>query len=196
MTDATRNRRRTSEVVDAAAKLFHENGYDATTVQDVADALGILKGSVYHYIKTKEDLLFAVVEQAHEATIANLQQVHDLDGDVPAKLRAFVRAHMELLFRERIKIGVYLHDFRSLNDDHRRVVAERRREYADHLTALIEQGQREGTISADRDPHLSTLALLGMLNWAYEWYREDGREDPHRIMDEFAEIALRGLTGP
>lgn len=188
-------KRRSTEVVAAAAKLFYTNGYDATSVQDVADALGILKGSVYHYIRTKEDLLFAVVEDAHTASIANIEKLSALEGDVPTKIRAFVRAHLELLIHERVKLGVYLRDFRSLSNEHKRLVSAQRREYSDYLQSLLEQGQQEGTVAADLNPRLTTIAILGMLNWTHEWYRERGRANREAIIEEFTRIVQRTIDG-
>jgi len=187
-------RRRSTEVLAAAAKLFYTKGYEATSVQDLADALGILKGSVYHYIRTKEDLLFAVVEDAHAASIANVDKLRSLEGDAPTKIAAFVGAHLELLIRERIKLGVYLHDFRSLSSAHRRTVSAQRREYSDYLLSLIEQGQQEGTVAADLDANVTTIAILGMLNWTHEWYRDRGRASREALIEKFIQIVQRTVA--
>lgn len=188
-------RRRSTEVVEAAAKLFYTKGYEATSVQDLADALGILKGSVYHYIRTKEDLLFAVVEDAHATSIANIDKLRLLEGDAPTKIAAFVRAHLELLIRERIKLGVYLRDFRALSAAHRRTVSAQRREYSDYLLSLIEQGQQEGTVAADLDANVTTIAILGMLNWTHEWYRDRGRASREALIEKFTQIVHRTVAG-
>jgi AcrR family transcriptional regulator len=189
-------RRRWGQVVDAAAQLFHEKGYAATSVQDVADTLGLLKGSLYYYIKTKEDLLFAVVEDAHAASIANLEVVRASGPDCTAELRAFVRAHLGLLIRERVKLSVYLHDFRSLTSEHQHSVSAKRRDYSGYLEELIARGQQDQSFASSLNPHLTMLALLGMLNWTYEWYREGDAASAEQIIESFTAAALRMVGVP
>lgn len=186
-----KSQRRWTDVVDAAALIFHDKGYEATTVQEVADSVGILKGSLYHYIKTKQDLLFAVAEQANAASLNTLEQVRALNVDTAAELAAFIRAHLELLLREGIKFRAYLRDVRSLDEKQYAVVAEHRRQYARYVEELIARGQREGVFKSTVDPHLLALGLLGMLNWTNEWYRADGPNAPQDIFRAFTETGLR-----
>ena len=187
------HRRRWPEVVDAAAKTFQEKGYRNATVQDVADELGILKGSLYHYIRTKEDLLFAVVVNAHEASLAMVKQLRALDVDPATELAEFVRAHMGLLLREQVKIGVYLTEFRSLTPEHYHAISDDRREYFSYVEDLIRRGQSNEIFSSEVEPSIATLGLLGMLNWTQEWYREDGPQTREEIIAGFVEMALRSL---
>lgn len=188
MKDEVSPRRR--QLIDAAADVFYEKGYGAASVQDVADRVGLLKGSVYHYIRTKEDLLFAVVEEAHSASGAITENLRARALDPTEELDAFVRAHLALLFEERVKVGVYLHDFRSLTEAHYVEVASKRRDYSTYVTDLIKRGQESGEFAAPGAPEMMTLAILGMLNWTYEWYRE-GQTSRRSVVDEFAQAALR-----
>src|SRR5438093_6121381 len=86
-------RRRQNEVLQAAARVFHEKGYESTSIQDIAEAVGILKGSLYYYIRSKEDLLYEILQAVHEDALANIRRVDELEGDALQKLRAFVTAH-------------------------------------------------------------------------------------------------------
>src|SRR5437764_13543645 len=83
-------RRRGREVFEAAARVFHEKGYESATIQDIADEVGLLKGSLYHYFRSKEDLLFEMIQGAHEDAFANLAQMDDIEGGPLQKARAFV----------------------------------------------------------------------------------------------------------
>ncbi|MBT2523315.1 TetR/AcrR family transcriptional regulator [Arthrobacter sp. ISL-28] len=183
---------RQAELIDAAAKVFFEKGYAASSVQEVADEVGLLKGSLYHYIRTKEDLLFAVVEDAHRASMQIVEELSLLNADPAAELAAFVRAHLDLLVRERVKLSVYLHEARMLTSEHRMVVAEQRRLYGRYLQNLIERGQHNRTFVSRVDSELSTRAVLGMLNWTYEWYRDDDR-DWEAVVSAFVQTALRAV---
>ena len=85
---------RRKEIIDAAAALFREKGYAATSIQDVADAVNILKGSLYYYIKSKDDLLFEVIQEVHDGGLKNLEEGKGVDGSALERIRAFVTRHM------------------------------------------------------------------------------------------------------
>ncbi len=184
---------RAPEVLNLAAKLFYEQGYDATSVQDIADALGIQKGSLYYYIDTKEDLLFAIVNEAHDASEENVRKARALETDLMTRIRRFLSDHVDILIGQQIKFGVYLRDFRSLNTKRRAQVARRRHEYSSYLQELIAEGQDTGLFAADLMPHLAAFGILGMLNWIYEWYRPDGYLTGQEIRDGLVESAIRCL---
>ena len=182
------------DVVRAAAHLFYERGYEATSVQDVAVAAGLLKGSLYYYIRTKEDLLYAVVEQAHGSMMSLVNEVKQLPEEpVLPRLEHFLRRHMELLLRDRDMYGVVLQDYSSLSSRRRKEATATRNEYAQFLQELIEQGQREGIVSADLNPRLTCLGVLGMMNWTYKWYRPSDPLGKTEIVDGLVVLALRAL---
>ncbi|WP_280424719.1 TetR/AcrR family transcriptional regulator [Nocardia carnea] len=187
-------RRRTAELVDAAGRVFYRKGYGDSAVQDVADEVGLLKGSVYHYIKTKEDLLFAVVEQAHTASMDAIERLRQLDVDPATELAAFVESHLRMLEREHVKFRVYLHDFRSLTPEHRKTVGAKRAEYSQYVEELVKRGQEEGVFTSEVGAHYLTLGILGMVNWTYEWWRDDadnpGRDD---LVAAFVDMTLRSV---
>lgn len=187
------SRRRWVELVDAAANVFYEKGYGASSIQDVADRVQLLKGSIYHYIKTKEDLLFAVAEEAHLSSAQIIEKLRATDLDPATELAAFVRAHLELLIRERVKLTVYLHDFRSLTDQHRDIVAGYRRAYSSYVRDLVARGQESGVFSSSVNPRLATLSILGTVNWTYEWFREDDEDSLEDVIVAFSECALRSV---
>src|SRR6266496_3647760 len=83
-------RRRRGEVLDAAVRVFHAKGYDATSIQDIADEVGILKGSIYYYITSKEDVLFEILDEVHRAAFNAVVEAIEIDGDALQKLHAFV----------------------------------------------------------------------------------------------------------
>lgn len=185
---------REREIVDAAARLFHKKGYAATSIQDVADAVGILKGSLYYYIDSKEDLLFVILQDVHHASMRQLHEWQQVDGDVLVRLRAFVEGHVLANIGNLVKIGVFLHDFRYLSAERRAAIVADRDLYDGYLRDLIREGQAEGVVDPDADPKLVAMALLGMMNWVYQWYAPDGRVTPQQLASEFADLALSGLA--
>jgi TetR/AcrR family transcriptional regulator, cholesterol catabolism regulator len=189
-----KSQRRRQELIDAAAKIFQDKGYEAASIQDVADALGILKGSVYYYIDSKEDLLFAAIQEVHESALANMELIRTLDEDPLTLIRLFIESHVKHVSDNLVKATVFFHDFRSLDPDRHQYIVSERDSYDAFLRELITRGQNDGVICKDVDPKLTTLAILGMMNWTYQWYRVGGTMDSAAIGRQFADFALAGLA--
>lgn len=189
-----RSRRRRMELVDAAARIFQEKGYEAASIQDIAEALGILKGSIYYYIDSKEDLLFAVIQEVHETALANVDRLRQLDATPLAKIRMFVEMHIRLFTDNQVKVTVFFHDFRSLAGERRDYLVAERAAYPNYLHELIGAGQRDGTICPEIDAKLASFALLGMINWTYQWYPEESARAAAEVGAAFADLAVAALA--
>ena len=188
------SRGRKQEIIDAAAAIFRDKGYDATSIQDIADAVGILKGSLYYYIDTKEELLFAVIQEIHEGGLADLHRWRDSDADPLVRLRGFVETHVLHLAENYVKAAVFFHDFRSLDGPRRDVILSERDEYDSSLREIIRSGQEAGVICPDVDAKLAAFGVLGLMNWIYHWYRPDGGLSAKAIASGLADIAVAGLA--
>jgi TetR/AcrR family transcriptional regulator, cholesterol catabolism regulator len=187
-------RRRHIEVLEAAARVFHEKGYESTSIQDIAEAVGILKGSLYYYIRSKEDLLYEIIKDVHEDALENIRYVDEMDGDALQKVRAFVTSHLTFNAENLTKMGVFFHDFRSLSGDRRRAIVEARDTYDELVRRLIREGQEQEIICPDIDPKSVTFAIMGALNWIYQWYHKEGKLSARAIADEFADLVVNGLA--
>jgi AcrR family transcriptional regulator len=108
-------RQRYDEILDIAARVFADKGYEATSMQDIADAVGLLKGSLYYYITSKEDLLFGVVQHVHERFMTVAGTTAKQQGDASERLRTFLEEYIRFYLANLVKITVFLHDFRSLD---------------------------------------------------------------------------------
>jgi AcrR family transcriptional regulator len=181
-------------VLDVAARVFHDKGYDATTIQDIADELGILKGSLYYYISSKEDVLFEVLQDVHEAALAAVREAVAIDGDPLQKIRAFVTTLAQFNAEHSVRMGILLHDFRSLSEPRRREIVRARDRYDRMLRKFITEGRREGLISPDVDPKMAALAVMGMINSIYQWYRPSGQRRPKQIGSSYADLVVWSLA--
>lgn len=184
---------RRSEIIDTAAEIFRTKGYAATSIQDIADAVGMLKGSLYYYIDSKEDLLAAVIGEAHRRGMEWVELLEDTDGDALARLRAFVKAHIANVTANLVSTSVFFHEFRSLSGARRADIITKRDRYDTFLRELLEQGKREGAVCEDVDAKLTSMAILGMVNWVYHWYRPQGPSTPEEIGSAFADLVVGGL---
>ena len=185
---------RRSEVLAAATRVFHEKGYEASSIQDVADELGILKGSLYYYIDSKEDLLFAIIEEVHRSTMQRLERWLVVDGDTLVKLRLFLRWQVLTYCRDVEKVGVFLHDFRSLSPENQAKILAERDRYDRVLRDLLRAGQDEGSVAQDLDPKLTAMAIFGMMNWISTWWQPDGPNTPEELADQLTDLALAGVA--
>jgi AcrR family transcriptional regulator len=181
---------RRQEIIDAAAAIFKEKGYAGTSIQDVADAVDILKGSLYYYIKSKDDLLFEVVQEVHRGGLANLEKGKEIEGSALERIRSFVVRHMTYNARNLVKMTVFFHDFRSLGPERQAMIVEERDLYDQYLRGMIVAGQKEGCVRSDVDPRMAAFSILGSMNWMYQWYRPDGSKPIEEIAAEFAEMAV------
>src|SRR5262249_17989516 len=112
-----RKQERKQEVLEVAARVFHEKGYDSSSIQDIADGVGILKGSLYYWINSKEDLLYEILAGVHEEALAAVEEAVEAETETLEKLRAFVVALFTFHAENLVRIGVFFSDFRSLNPE-------------------------------------------------------------------------------
>lgn len=189
-------RKRREEVVQAAAELFYERGYDATTTRDVTDRLGLLKGSLYYYIDSKEDLLFAAMQSALEGGLFNLKEAVEGGGSALDKLRRVIENHVVFLTQNLLRTTLVLHEARSLGESRREAVMAEEDAYRRGVRELIEEGKAEGLIRAEVDPHIATMCILGTLNWVYRWYSPDGGARPDEIGRHFADLLVSAIAVP
>lgn len=190
----TRPKRREREVVDAAAKVFHERGYADASVQDVADELGILKGSLYYYIRTKEDLLFWLLEEVHEDVERILREVQsDENGDPLERIGLYVEKQVDYNLANLTRISVYYHDVHQLGPERSREILRRRRPHEDFITEMIRQAQRRGDVDADADARVLSNCVFAVIIWTYRWFKPRGRLRREDIAASCAEFALGGV---
>ena len=187
-------RRRRDEMLAAAAELFYENGYAATSTADIATRMGIQRGSVYYYFDTKEGLLLELIEDVYRHALASLARVQATDDDAVAKLRALIVDHVLAFTSALIPGAIVLNESRSLSPQNRDRLRRDAEAYEAGIEALIVAGQSGGLIRTDLDPRLATMAVLGVVNWVHRWYRPTDPFTPAQIGAQFADVLLGGLV--
>jgi AcrR family transcriptional regulator len=184
---------REEEILAAAARIFREKGYHATSVRDIAESVGLLKGSLYHYIRSKEELLARLFEGALQETVRELDAIATTDASATERLRLMVRAYALSVTANLDSVGIYLREWRSLPPPELARVRVRRRAMRSLFETVIADGARKREFAAG-DAKIAALAILGMVNWIYEWYRPRGRLRPEALADELAERAVRSVS--
>ena len=182
---------RWKELLEVSARLFAEQGYAATSLQNIADAVGMLKGSLYYYINSKDDLLFQVIKAVYVPGVARFKAVSGEGGDAVDRLRRALESHVLYLIENPTATTVYLHEFERLSAERREELAGV--DYAKMVRDLIRIGQDQGGFRRDLDPTIAAMSVLGSANWTYRWYRP-GTQAPKEIARQLADISVRGLV--
>jgi AcrR family transcriptional regulator len=187
--------RRRSEILDLAARVFYEKGYHSTSIQNIADAVGILKGSLYYYISSKEDLLFEILKEFYEEATSHLGSMADVPpGGALEELRSLVTRHVTHGAENVERMALFFREFRSLSVDRRAAITKGRDPYNDRLGELIAAAQVEQTICPDIDPKLASNQIIGMMGWIHYWYRPDGTVVPSELADEVADFIIASMA--
>jgi TetR/AcrR family transcriptional regulator, cholesterol catabolism regulator len=188
----TRTPRR-AELVRAAARLFSERGYHGTSMQHLADALGLQRGSLYAHIGSKEELLLDVVEEGAERFLERGAEAAKLQAPAGDRLRHFLAGHIATVVEHLDAATVFLNEWRYLSPDLRAVVQQKRDSYEALIRGIIEEGKRNGEFREDADTRIASLGVLSVGNWIYAWYRPEGELGPQEIGEKFADLLVTGL---
>jgi AcrR family transcriptional regulator len=182
------------EIITVAARLFKEKGYRATTLEDIAAAVGMLKGSLYYYIRSKEELLYLVVRDPIRQAYNKLEEIVTSEAPVKVKIAQAIANHMTVFHQHYPHIAVYLHDYHHLMQQLEKNTIETPRHYQQLWATLLEQGVATGEVRSDLDIKVTGYAILGMCNWIYRWYNPQGTLSAEEIAGIFTTLVLEGLT--
>lgn len=191
---SARSSGREQEILSAAIEIFHANGYAATSVEDVANMVGILKGSLYYYIDSKEDLLQRIVEDVHRDVQALIDEaVNGKEGSTLDRLAAYVRAQVEFNARNVKRVRVYYHDYEQLSGPRLAEVRTRRRAQEQAIIGLLQQAKSAGELPDSLNERLASKMLFSIIVWMYTWYKPGGSVSGRELGEYCAEFALGGL---
>lgn len=181
------------EIFRAASVLFSKKGYHGTTIREIAEARGILSGSLYAHIDSKEDLLFQIVDEGANAFIHALEPIIEQQTDSIQKIRDGIAAHIRVITNHLNSAKVFLHDWTALREDRRAIIKTKRDYYEQMWTQLLEEGVEQGSIQASDIPFMRTL-ILSVVNWVYHWYNPAGAVSPEQIAERFSQFILYGIA--
>ena len=186
------------EILRTAARLFQQRGYDATSMNDVAAALKLSKGGLYHHFQSKDEILFEIMDHAMEITQERVLNPVRLIDDPDERLRALIRLHIEVVLSPRDReITVMLHENHPLPPALRKRINTRKKEYIHFVEGLIAevQGKRNRTrpTKGAVSPRAAAFALLGMINWIYQWYKPEGDLQANNLVPQFTDLVFGGI---
>ena len=179
---------RREELLHAAARLFVEKGFDATTTRDIAEAVGMRSGSPFYHFRSKQELLKAAMIAGLETGYRRLQAASDGIVDPAQRLRVMIRTHLGNLLEGDCHVPMLLYESRALEAEARAEIAAATDRYQEVWQATLDELAASGRLRSSAAP--LRLLLFGMLNWSSQWYRPDGALSLDEIATAAAELLL------
>jgi AcrR family transcriptional regulator len=182
---------RWDEVVASAAKVFRQRGFAQASLEEIADNLGMLKGSLYNYISTKEDLLTAVIRIPTERIVREAGRIANSEGTSEQKVRALVSLHIDVIVDIYDFAAVYLHEIAKSNlaeDWH-----ERDRQYITLVEGVMAAAVEDGTFRSTVNPHVAAMTMIGACNWLTKWWNPEGSVRGDDMAQQISDTLLGGL---
>ena len=183
---------RKRELARQAARLFAERGYHGTSIGDLAEAMGVQKGSLYAHITSKHDLLYETMREGADAFHGAMDAI---DERLPAteKIRLALRGHLRVVAEQLDVATVFVREWSYLEGERRDEILAERRRYEERFRALFREGREHGELRTDLDEASAALLALSAVNWAYTWLAP-GR-DTDELADRFTAILVDGIRG-
>src|SRR5947208_6261654 len=183
---------RRDELTRQAARLFAQKGYHGTSIGEIAEALGVQKGSLYAHIESKQDLLYETMAEGARAFHAGLDSIPD---ELPAtdKIRLALRSHLRVVADQLDVATVFVQEWRYLEGDRREEIVAERRRYEERFRALFREGRELGELRTDLDEATAAVPALSAVNWAYTWLQPGRPTD--ELADRFYALLVDGMRG-
>jgi TetR/AcrR family transcriptional regulator, cholesterol catabolism regulator len=181
-------------ILERAARLIFEKGYEGTSMQDIADACGLTKAGLYHHVATKEQLLIAIMEYGmdlfEEVVLSRVEHIED----PLERLRKTMACNLELVTTDSSKeVTIILHEHQTLTGAALKKINGRKKRYVRFLEDSFKQAMATGQIRKV-DPTLASFSFLGTVLWTYKWYRPEGRLTPQQLSDGTIDLFFNGLV--
>jgi TetR/AcrR family transcriptional regulator, cholesterol catabolism regulator len=187
------------DILRTAARLFQQRGYDATSMNDVAAALKLSKGGLYHHFQSKDEMLFHIMNHALDITEERVVKVVRGIQGPEERLRTLIRLHIEVVLSVRDReITVMLHENHPLPPSLRKRINSRKKDYIHFLENLMTEVQDKAQKAQHRakgrvSPRAAAFALLGMINWIYQWYKPEGDLQAQNLVPQFTDLIFGGI---
>lgn len=182
------------EIRAAALALFSERTFPVIGMRDISDAVGLLPGSLYAHISSKEELLLDIVVEGIRNYLHELRPVLEASEPAPDRMRGVIKAHIKVLAKTLQQTRVAFHQWQYLGEEARQQVVELRGEYEDIFLQIYRDGVAEGTFRRARNERVAILAVIGMLTSVAEWYSPEGKLAADDLGEALADAAVQGLV--
>jgi len=182
-------------LLDCALELFGERGYDATSVQRIADRAGVTKGAFYHHFDSKDDVLRDIHHQYAQQMLDGARAIKASSGCTPIEqLRAIIKQAVIAFGTHRSHVAIFYQEFKSLSEESYDQIRVMHAEQERILRDIISKARKSGQLKSSVDPKLLVFAISGVTAWLYQWYQPSGPMSLAAIADGLADIILEGVV--
>ncbi|HEV2883289.1 MAG TPA: TetR/AcrR family transcriptional regulator [Pyrinomonadaceae bacterium] len=178
-----------------AARIFAEKNYHSTTMRDISRATGVSLAGLYHYCKSKEELLFLIQDNCFGRVLERLEERLPEANDPSSKLRLFIENHLSFFAANMSEMKVLSHEADSLAGDLHTHVSTKKEKYTKLARKILKEIQQQQPEKSEVDLTVATYALFGMMNWIYNWYDPHGKLKVSELVDNIARLFLSGFAG-
>ena len=184
---------RKEQIEKTATALFKTKGFSATSMRDLANALGIEAASIYSHIKSKEEILQRVCFRMAQEFFDALDAAESINGTAKERLQRAIAAHVQVLTKNTAASAVFLHEWRHLSEPHLTEYLSLRDKYEGRFREIIRDGINNGEFAVP-DEKFAALMVFSGLNWIHTWYKPEGKMKPEEIADNLSAMLLTGLN--
>jgi len=193
-TDFTRYDQKLEFILRNAARIFAEKNYHSTTMRDISRATSVSLAGLYHYCKSKEELLFLIQDNCFGRVLERLEERLQGVSDPLSKLRIFIENHLSFFAANMAEMKVLSHEAESLAGDLHTHVSTKKDKYTKLARKILKEIQQEQATASQVDLTVATYALFGMMNWIYNWYDPHGKLKVSELVDNVTRLFLRGFV--
>ncbi len=184
---------RRDQILNAALEAFHAKGYGQTSVRDLGNAVGMSVAGMYHYFSTKEDILFAIIDNSVDRLLLGLEDARRSAESPEDRLRAMLAETVRIVIEHREEIRILIDNADKLPSDRQDRIRGKRAQSAAIVRAELERLRAAGRLDEHLDLNVITFSINGMANWVYHWYRPEGPMGVRELTDQMADIFLHGI---
>src|SRR2546421_10269044 len=193
-TDLSRYDQKLELILRTAARIFAEKSYHSTSMRDISRATGVSLAGLYHYCKSKEELLFLIQDHCFGRVLERLEQRTKGINDPFEKLRIFIDNHLSFFAANMAEMKVLSHEAESLAGDLHKRVSTKKERYARVARRILREIADQERTNVGIDLTVATYALFGMMNWIYNWYDPRGKLSVNQLVDNITRLFLAGFV--
>lgn len=191
--DLSRYDKKLEHILRTSARIFAEKSYHSTSMRDISRATGVSLAGLYHYCRSKEELLFLIQDRCFGRVLDRLEERIKTVNDPFQKLRILIDNHLSFFVANMAEMKVLSHEAESLAGDLHKHVSTKKERYAKLARRILREIQEENGKSAGVDLTVATYALFGMMNWIYNWYDPAGKLSVRHLVDNITHLFLNGF---
>jgi TetR/AcrR family transcriptional regulator, cholesterol catabolism regulator len=196
VTDLSPYDQKLEHILRTSAGIFAEKSYHSTSMRDISRATGVSLAGLYHYCKSKEELLFLIQDHCFGRVLERLEERTKGVADPFEKLRIFIDNHLSFFAANMAEMKVLSHEAESLSGDLHKHVSTKKERYARLARKILREIQEPNGKRSGVDLTVATYALFGMMNWIYNWYDPRGKLPVNQLVDNITRLFLNGFLSP